>query len=684
MNTSSVVIIQEPAPNRAMVMFCGDCISFTLKVPADLTGDAWIRTNLGRASVARKEIIEKIDSGKIKVHGEWHDIKMTKKTGTMFSIRLALHETGRFQAKCFFLTENEATPIWPGDGNTIINVEAPGSCCANIIYNAFVRQFGASKYFSEIKSRKETMFLEELDKRGFTVIPCSGKFRDLAREVEFIFSELGCRVLQLLPIHPTPTTYARMGRFGSPYAALNFTDVDPALAEFDPSATPMEQFMELVDKVHFYSGYIILDIAINHTGWAAVIHDTHPEWLIRDEDGKIEVPGAWGVEWTDLTRLDYSKQDLWQYMADIFLFWCRRGVDGFRCDAGYMIPVDAWEYITARVRQEYPDIVFLLEGLGGGIDATRSILDRANFNWAYSELFQNYDKNQIEHYLAFAFDFSLKYGHMIHFAETHDNPRLASVSKRYAKMRTSLSALFSICGGFAFANGVEWFAKEKIDVHEANSLNWGNKDNQVGHIKRLNLILKNHPCFADNTDLKFIQGNNKNCLILCRYNRPLKKLILVLVNLDCDKSQTIIWNFTDSDFIQNNDDHNFCPAIFHDLITEKQIIPDRNSNNFSLELAPCEVLALTPDKKDIFSLQQADLHFIAMPERVLFQKLKKKTLQIFTALRGYKDVKDFNVEKAAEKLKNNPVEFCRALNKQSSENKKNNESNVVFLNSAGP
>ena len=671
MDTSSVVLIQEPAPGRSIVMFCGDCISFTLKVPADLKGDAWIRTNLGRASVARKEIIEKIDFGRIKVHGEWHDIKMTKKTETLFSIRLALHETGRFQAKCFFLTTNTATPIWPVDGNTVINVEAPGSCCANIIYNAFVRQFGASKYFSEIKSRKETIFLEELDKKGFTVIPCSGKFRDLAGEVEFIFSELGCRALQLLPIHPTPTTYARMGRFGSPYAALNFTDVDPALAEFDPSATPMEQFMELVDKVHFYSGYIILDIAINHTGWAAVIHDTHPEWLVRGEDGKIEVPGAWGVEWADLTRLDYSKQDLWQYMADIFLFWCRRGVDGFRCDAGYMIPVDAWEYIVARVRQEYPDIVFLLEGLGGGIDATRSILDRANFNWAYSELFQNYERNRIEPYLTSAFNFSLKYGHMIHFAETHDNPRLAAVSKRYAKMRTSISALFSICGGFAFANGVEWFAKEKIDVHGASSLNWGSEDNQVGHIKRLNLILKNHPCFADQTDLKFINGNNENCLVLSRFNIPLKKQVFVIVNLDCDKSKTIIWNFSDETKIPDNCDPVSRPTVFHDLITEKKIIPHRNSSNFSLELEPCETLALTPDKKDIFFLQQADSHFVAMPERVLLQKLKKKALQIFTALRGYTDVLDFNVEKGAEELGNDPVEFCRAMNKKS------NESNVV-------
>ena len=109
-----------------------------------------------------------------------------------------------------------------------------------------------------------------------SVIPPSGTFRDMIRELDFIIGRLGCRIIQLLPIHPVPVTYARMGRFGSPYAALSFTSVDPALAEFDPYATPMEQFIELVDAIHKRCGKIVLDIAINHTGWAADLHETNP------------------------------------------------------------------------------------------------------------------------------------------------------------------------------------------------------------------------------------------------------------------------------------------------------------------------------------------------------------------------------------------------------------------------
>ena len=71
--------------------------------------------------------------------------------------------------------------------------------------------------------------------------------------------------------------------------------------------------------------------------------------------------------------------------------------------------------------------------------------------------------------------------------------RLAERSKEFANMRTALCALCSSQGGFGFANGVEWYATEKINVHGASSLNWGSKRNQVKHIRRLNTILKLHP-----------------------------------------------------------------------------------------------------------------------------------------------------------------------------------------------
>jgi starch synthase (maltosyl-transferring) len=70
-------------------------------------------------------------------------------------------------------------------------------------------------------------------------------------------------------VHPTPTTYARFGRFGSPYAALDLTAVDPALVEFDKRTTGMDQFCELTYAAHSLGARVFIDIVINHTGWGS-------------------------------------------------------------------------------------------------------------------------------------------------------------------------------------------------------------------------------------------------------------------------------------------------------------------------------------------------------------------------------------------------------------------------------
>lgn len=629
-------LVQTPEPGTSFVFFCGDTVTFSLKLPYDMNGEAWLRTDLGGASKARSEIIQKVEKEEIRLSGAWYDISMNPAGGTLFSVTVPLTDPGHFQAKCFFMEQGSSDPLWPEGDNCVINAEPAATCGANMIYNAFVRQFGEPFRSQGTEKDHVRDLAEKIEKEGYTVIPESGKFRDLKEKIPFIFGELGCRVLHLLPIHPAPTTYARMGRFGSPYAALNFTDVDGAHARFDPAATPMEQFTELVDEVHAHNGYLFLDIAINHTGWGAAIHEKHPEWLSRNEDGRIERPGAWGVIWEDLTRLDYTNRDLWQYMADIFLLWCARGVDGYRCDAGYMIPVAAWEYIVAKVRQQYPDTLFFLEGLGGPIDTMCRILGKADFNWAYSELFQNYDRGRIEHYLPLAYEISHQHGLLVHFAETHDNPRLASFSTTYARMRTALSALFSASGGFGFANGVEWFATQKIDVHDICSLNWGAGENQVAEIRRLNLILKHHPAFYNQTRLTLIQEGEGNCIALLRHHVPTGKKLVALVNLDCENPQTVTFDFRQTDIKSGGT---------LDLLSGATIEPVLYDRVCTCVLESGQALLLCPDESDAEILQK-DTRESRIPERVYEQRLKAQIWKIFVTVNGYKDTSSFDLEAA--------------------------------------
>ena len=639
---------QSPATGTRRLMTRGDTVRFELELPQPAQGTAWLRTNLGHVATTRKEIIRAVERDQAPRAQDWYDLPMRRGDDRRFSIVLPLHQVGHFEAKCFFLENGQSDPIWPPGANTVINVEPADTCCANIIYNAFVRQFGPNRN-GACTTDWAAQALGELDRQGFAVIPPSGTFRDLIGQLDFIIGTLGCTIIQLLPIHPTPTTYARMGRFGSPYAALSFTAVDPALAEFDPAATPLEQFEELVDAVHQREAKLLLDIAINHTGWAAALHGSHPEWLVRDNQGEIERPGAWGVTWEDLTRLDYTRRDLWAYMAEVFLTWCRRGADGFRCDAGYMVPLAAWRYIVAKVRTQFPDTIFFLEGLGGKIAVTRDILDQANFNWAYSELFQNYDRRQIEDYLPGALEIASRDGLMVHFAETHDNPRLAARSRTWARMRTALCALCAPHGGFAFANGVEWFAAEKIVVHESPSLNWGAEPNQVKEIRRLAQLLKTHPAFHDRTDLELIQVNGGNVIVMLRHHRPSGRRLVVAANLDDQNPNRAQWPRAQIDFSSQR---------VTDLLTGQAVDLTINGAFVDCELKPGKVVCLSADAKDHERLPSDD-KTIGRPARVVEQCARALTLDVLVALRGYGDVSDLAIDRLSAELLTDPQRCCR-------------------------
>ncbi len=634
-----------------MLQFRGDRITFILTVQPAIPGKAYVRTNLGHARIMRREIIRQVEFNEPRLGRDWFDVPMQATGPGRYEATIGLDEVGHFEAKCLFLPDGQSEPLWPSGHNTAINVEPADTVCGNIIYNAFVRQFRPNKNLPRSDYSATDQAVKLLDQSHFTVIPASGTFRDMIAELDFIIDRLGCRFIQLLPIHPTPTTYGRMGRFGSPYASLSFTAVDPALAVFDPKATPLDQFLELVDAVHARRGKLIIDIAINHTGWAANLHETHPQWLARNEDGTIENPGAWGVVWEDLTRLDFSHKDMWPYMADVFLTWCRRGVDGFRCDAGYMVPVATWRYIIAKVREQYPDTIFFLEGLGGKISVTRDLLNRANFNWAYSELFQNYDRRQIEWYLPGTHEICKSDGITVHFAETHDNNRLAATSTTYARMRTALSALLSPYGAFAFANGVEWLATEKLNVHEACALNWGAPENQVDAMVRLNRLLKTHPVFHHPVELKLIQQGDGNFIAMRRLHRPSGRWVVVLANLDWQRPVKAGWSRREADFGN---------AEARDLLSGVPIQISTGGETHGVDLSPGQVLCLAeanpswPETIDGYAGQ--------IVPAIDNQLLKAKALEVMHAL-NTPELMD--TDEAVALLCADPEEYCRKLNPHS-------------------
>jgi predicted glycogen debranching enzyme len=606
---------------------------------------AYLRTTLGQGCVRWGEILAYAEEGRAVLHRDWQDLPMRQVEPGLYRIELPLVETGVFEAKAFLMSDGEDSVQWGEGDNLRIKVETAESYCSNTIYSAFPRQFGALPPVSH----KRQKHIEELDEAGYHVIPPSGTFRDVIGRLDEI-AELRVRILQLLPVHPVPTTFARMGRFGSPFAAGDYRTVDPAMAEFDKHTPPMGQFRELVDAAHARGMRLFLDMPANHTGWASALQNHHPEWFQHAADGAFVQPGAWGVVWEDLVALDYSHHSLWRYMGEVFLHWCRLGVDGFRCDAGYMLPVGAWQYILAKVRSEFPDATFLLEGLGGPQETTQALLGDIGLDWAYSELFQNYDCESIVRYMESAWRVSDGFGTLAQFAETHDNDRLAAQSTTYAKMRTALCALFADNGTFGITNGVEWLATEKVDVHGASDLNWGGTPNLRAHLGRLHAILECQEPFHPGSARRFVQRCPGAGLVLHRRSAG-GDVALVLINLDCEHGEEVAWHDPETNGV----------GVWYDLLGGDQWQPVHQGDDRALRLAPGQTLCLSPRPEALAHVESVVGSSPGEPVALVRQRTRLQALAARVARFGYGDLGDANPDHDTELLARDPRAFIRQL-----------------------
>src|SRR6267378_870276 len=179
--------------------------------------------------------------------------------------------------------------------------KAPEWLRAGVMYEIFPRNFSAAGDFNGITAR-----LDEL-------------------------KDLGVDILWLMPIHPVGEKLKK-GTFGSPYAVRDFYAINPDYGTAD-------DFKRLIAEAHKRDMKVIMDIVAGQTSWDSVMMN-HPEFYMKDAAGRIIPPNP---DWTDVAGLNYENADLRRYMIDMMKHWMTDfGVDGFRCDVAYTVPVDFW------------------------------------------------------------------------------------------------------------------------------------------------------------------------------------------------------------------------------------------------------------------------------------------------------------------------------------------------------
>lgn len=228
------------------------------------------------------------------------------------------------------------------------------------------------------------------------------------------------------------------GEAGSPYAIKDYYDVAPALA-VNP-ARRMKEFEDCVSRIHDEGMKVIIDFVPNHTARryhsdAAPrgiedfgAHDdigmffkpTNNYYYITnqqfapsfplDREGKepyVEFPAkATGndcfnafcseYDWYETVKLNYGHDywdnsdhfdpipDTWFKMLNILRFWASKGVDGFRCDMVFMVPLAFWHWAIPQVKKGWPEIMFIGEIYD--VAQYRPFLEYGCFDYLYDKV----------------------------------------------------------------------------------------------------------------------------------------------------------------------------------------------------------------------------------------------------------------------------------------------------------
>ena len=212
------------------------------------------------------------------------------------------------------------------------------------------------------------------------------------------------------------------GLAGSPYAIVDYYDIDPDLAVHVDKR--MEEFEQLVERTHKAGLKVVLDFVPNHVAreYHSIVRPRGVQDLGQGDDPTQgfsrqnnfyycpgepftpyfdlyhgaenpyeEVPAkATGNDlfnnapgrndWYETVKLNYgvdyyagqtpssfhlpSSSDIpstWKKMTAILLFWAAKDVDAFRCDMAEMVPAEFWAYATAKVRKKFPNVQFIGE-----------------------------------------------------------------------------------------------------------------------------------------------------------------------------------------------------------------------------------------------------------------------------------------------------------------------------------
>ena len=182
---------------------------------------------------------------------------------------------------------------------------------------------------------KQSTNIYEVNIRQYTAEGTFAAFQEHLPRIK----DMGVQILWLMPITPIAEK-EKKGSLGSPYAAQDYTSVNPEFGS-------LQDFKNLVNEAHQLGFKIIIDWVANHTGWDHTWTRCNPEFYKKNpETGDFQTASGMA----DIIELDYTNAELRLAMIDAMKFWLREcEIDGFRCDLSAWVTVDFWKEARAAI-----------------------------------------------------------------------------------------------------------------------------------------------------------------------------------------------------------------------------------------------------------------------------------------------------------------------------------------------
>lgn len=309
----------------------------------------------------------------------------------------------------------------------------------------------------------ENAVLYEVNVRQYTP---EGTFNAFAEHLPRL-KEMGVGILWFMPVTPIGEV-ERKGELGSYYSVKDYTAINP---EFGT----MDDFKDLVTRIHDLEMHLIIDWVANHTAWDHPWVESNPGYYNKDEDGNFTPPHD--TDWTDVVQLDYENEELWDAMAGEMKFWLEEvDIDGFRCDVAYKVPTEFWNH--ARMELEKVKPVFMLA------EADHPELNEHAFNAGYSwtshHAMNNIASGEAQVDALDQYYFEENQGnypvgtYKINFITNHDeNSWAGTVFERLGEgMEAFATLVFTAPGMPLIYNGQEAGLDKRLEFFEKDVIDW--------------------------------------------------------------------------------------------------------------------------------------------------------------------------------------------------------------------